>query len=106
MTKPKDDGDDDGMTSRGENLNDEVDAFIVEQEANRRINDRLLFPQKVATSISKTVNALALSFIIFGFILNVFGYAYVRDENGLRIDTMDAKRFQDEIVRSMRSDKK
>lgn len=88
-------------------LNDEVDAFIIEQEANRRVNDRLMLPRRVATSFSQTVGALAWTFIISGIILNFFGYAYVKDDTyGYRIDTIERKMFQEEVVRSMRSERK
>jgi hypothetical protein len=88
-------------------LDDDVDAFIAEQEATRRVNDRLLLPRRIATSFSKTVGALAYTFIISGFVLNFFGYAYVRDETyGFRVDTLEKKMFQEEVVRSMRSERK
>jgi hypothetical protein len=84
---------------------DEVDAFVIEREANRRVNDRLMLPRRVATSISQTVTALAWTYIILGFVLNSFGYAFVRDGTGggFRIDTVETRMFQEEVVRSMRT---
>jgi hypothetical protein len=69
-----------------------------EQKATRDLNNRLLLPDR----IGKAVNVTLYAFVILGFILNLFGFAYVRKPDGsLTIDTMDARRFQDEINRTV-----
>jgi hypothetical protein len=95
-----------GIASESSQPGEEVDAFLLEQEASRRMRERLMFPGRVATSISKTITAMAWSFVIFGFVLNFVGYGYVMDKDGWRIDTLEASMFQREIVRSMRSEDK
>jgi hypothetical protein len=69
-----------------------------EQKATRELNNRLLLPDR----IGKAVNVTLYAFVILGFILNLFGFAYVRKPDGsLIIDTIEARRFQDEINRTV-----
>lgn len=69
-----------------------------EQKAARDLDNRLLLPNR----IGKAVNVLLYTFVILGYVLNLFGLAYVKSPDGwsVTIDTIEARRFQDEINRT------
>jgi hypothetical protein len=55
------------------------------------------------TSISQTITAFGWGFLVLNFILQALGYALVSDDStGIRIDTLDAQKFQQEVVRSIK----
>lgn len=82
---------------------DPVDAFRAEQEAAQKVANRLMMPRVILTSISQTITALGWTFLIVSFILQALGYALVMDDTtGLRIDTLDAQIFQQEVTKSMK----
>jgi hypothetical protein len=81
---------------------DELDDFRVEQEAGRKVAHRLMLPRMIVTSISQSISALAWGFLLVSFILQIFGYAFVMDSFGFRIDTLEARQFQDEIMKSVK----
>lgn len=71
-----------------------------ERRAARDLNNRLLLPDR----IGKAVNTTLYAFVILGIILNIFGFAFVRKSDGsLTIDTIAARRFQNEISRTTMS---
>ncbi|KAG7364618.1 hypothetical protein IV203_037820 [Nitzschia inconspicua] len=81
---------------------DPVDAFRAEQEAAQKVGKRLMMPRVILTSISQTITAFGWTFLIVTFILQALGYALVMDDStGLRIDTLDAQKFQQEVTKSM-----
>jgi len=82
-----------------------LDEFLAEQEASRKVAQRLMFPRVVATSISQTITAFAWGFIILSFILQSLGYAFIFDDAGVRVDTLEAKQFQLEIIKSVKDGK-
>lgn len=67
-----------------------------EEKSDRNVMNRLLLPDR----IGRAVNVAAYVFILLGFLLNVLGYGYVMDKGSVRIDTMDAVKFQREVNRS------
>ena len=68
-----------------------------EQEASRRVMNRLLLPDK----IGKAINFAAWFFVISSIALESLGYGYVPKEGGgLTIDTLDHKAFVMEMRRS------
>ncbi|KAG7346762.1 hypothetical protein IV203_005831 [Nitzschia inconspicua] len=81
---------------------DPVDAFRAEQEAAQKVGKRLMMPRVILTSISQTITAFGWTFLIITFVLQALGYALVMDDStGLRIDTLDAQKFQQEVTKSM-----
>ena len=103
--KNSNDSDKDNKTTTKEDDDeddDSVDVFIAEQEASRKVAKRLMLPRMVATSISQTVSAFAWTFLILSFVLQIFGYSFIMDEGGLHIDTLEARQFREEIMKSTR----
>ena len=76
--------------------NDDKTIEEIEREASKKVASRLLFSWNLQEAISKT----AWAFVLIGFLLNLFGYDYVfNQESGtLRIDTIENKHFQQELV--------
>jgi hypothetical protein len=71
----------------------------MEEESSRKVMDRLLLPQR----IGEAVTSMAWLFVIGGFLLNVFGYDYVVNENHmLTIDTLENSQFQNAMRGSMK----
>jgi hypothetical protein len=101
QNESSDDGSDNEKNKMDEE-DDPIDEFIAEQEASRRVTQRLMFPRLVASSISQTVTAMAWLFLISSFVLQALGYSFIVDDAGLRIDTLEAKQFQDEIAKSIK----
>jgi hypothetical protein len=100
--KNMNDSDDDIKTTKDDDDYDPVDVFIAEQEASRKVANRLMLPRMVATSISQTISAFAWTFLILSFVLQICGYSFMMDESGLRIDTLEARQFQEEITKNMK----
>ena len=70
-----------------------------EEEASNRLMNRLLLPSK----LGHANNAAAFLFVIIGYLLNFFGYTYMKDSNGnFCVNTLDATLFQDKINKSSR----
>ena len=69
-----------------------------EEEATREVFGRLLFFDR----FRNLGYFVGIGIIVIGYVLRYFGYDYVVDERGLRIDTVEARQFQDEIVRNRR----
>jgi hypothetical protein len=68
-----------------------------EAEAGKRVNDRLMLPYRVG----RAVNYALWTFVFLGFALNIFGYGYIRGENGqLAVGTMEERNFQLEVRKS------
>jgi|Transcript_9766 hypothetical protein len=78
--------------------NDDKTIEEIEREASKKVASRLLFSWNLQDAISKT----AWAFVLIGFLLNLFGYDYVfNQESGtLRIDTIENKHFQQELVQA------
>jgi hypothetical protein len=82
---------------------DPRDTFRVEEEASQKVARRLMMPRVIMTSISQTIMAFGWGFLVVTFVLQALGYALVMDDStGLRIDTLDAQKFQQEVIRSMK----
>ena len=103
------DSDDDIKENGNDNRDSEdpvVDAFLAEQEASRKVQERLLMPQRIGKALSQTVTTIGWSFLVASFLLQQFGYAFVSNgHGGFRIDTLETAQFQKEVVRSMKQDK-
>ena len=67
-----------------------------QQEAERRVMNRLLLSQR----IGKSINTLAIVFIGTSLLLNLVGYDFVVRNGHLGIDTMEARQFLNEVQRS------
>eukprot|EP00980_Cylindrotheca_fusiformis_P028657 scaffold22634_cov123-Cylindrotheca_fusiformis.AAC.4 len=68
-----------------------------EEEASKRVRDKLLFPYR----LGRAFNALLWTFVVVGVLLNVFGYGYIRGDNGmLSIGTLEERNFQIEVNKS------
>lgn len=80
---------------------DERSIEEVEREASRKVASSLMFSWNLKEALTKT----AWAFVLVGFLLNLFGYDYVFDKDnwGLRIDTIENKQFQQELVRASKS---
>ena len=71
----------------------------IEEEASRRVMNRLLLPER----IGKAINFAAWVFVISSIVLEAMGYGYVpKDGGGIYIDTLDNRSFILEMRRSMR----
>jgi hypothetical protein len=71
----------------------------LEEEASKKVNDRLLFPFR----LGRAFNAAAWTFVLCGILLNVCGYGYIRGENGmLGVGTLEERNFQVEVNKSAR----
>eukprot|EP00978_Attheya_sp_CCMP212_P007362 scaffold17121_cov60-Attheya_sp.AAC.1 len=92
--KEKEDEDDGLLT--WEELSADPKMSQKEQEAANKLAFKFSFPDR----IGKAFNAFAVIFLVLGFILNQFGYAYVRNSNGwIGIDTLDRRDFQIEMYK-------
>lgn len=70
-----------------------------EAEASKRVQDKLLFPYR----FGRAFNAALWTFVLVGFLLNAFGYGYIRGENGmLAIGTLEEQNFQVEVNKGAR----
>ena len=75
-----------------------IELARLEEEASRKIFQSLLLPQR----IGEALNAAAVSFVVCGVVLNVFGYGYVvQDNHMITIDTLENREFQIEVRKSM-----
>lgn len=86
-----------GMVKPNKGNNDDRSIEEVEREASQKVASSLLFPWRLQEVVTKT----AWTFVLIGFLLNLFGYDYVFDKQNysLRIDTIENKQFQQELVR-------
>ena len=78
------------------NNNDDRSIEEVEREASRKVASRLMF----SWNLQQAINTTAWTFVLVGFLLNLFGYDYVfnKENQFLRIDTIENKQFQQELV--------
>lgn len=74
------------------------EIYEKEQEASRKVMDKLLFPNR----LNRAFTATAWAFIIFGFVLNLFGYDYLVKDGKFTIDTLENTQFENEIRRTMK----
>jgi hypothetical protein len=75
-----------------------VPAPLTEEESSRRVFSRLMLPAMLGEAFNKAVWAS----VVFATFLTVAGYAIVVKDHSLVIDTMENKRFQDEINRRIK----
>jgi len=74
-------------------------VLLTEEEVSKRVFDRLMLPDRIGSFL----NGAAWTFVAVGFLLQVFGYAYVRDDDGLiRIGTLEEQQFKREVMNSMK----
>lgn len=85
-----------------DNDEDRVEVFLAMEEASKRTTRRLLLPRMIVSSIGQTIQYSAYAFLIFSFALNIAGYSFINDGNGIRIGTMEEKAFLMEIAKSMK----
>lgn len=70
-----------------------VELSRLEQESSKRVMDRLLLPQR----IGQAVTSAAWFFVGLGFVLNIFGYGYVKKDGFITIDILENQAFQREL---------
>lgn len=72
------------------------DFYQKQEDADRKLMNRLLLPQR----IGQFFNTLAIAFILAGILLNLAGYDFVVRDGKVGIDTIEARQFRDEVNRS------
>ena len=72
-----------------------------EQEASRKTMNNLLIPTRLNNAITATLYAL----VLLGVVLNLFGYDYYLKDGQFVIDTLDNRRFENEVRRVMKTQK-
>jgi len=78
-----------------------VEYYQAEEEASRKINNRLMLPRILMTTMSQIITSLAYGFLILSFSLNLMGYSLIaNDGSGFRIGTLEERRFQMEVIKS------
>lgn len=89
------------MVDQNKGNNDDRSIEEVEREASRKVASSLMFTWNLQEALTKT----AWTFVLVGFILNIFGYDYVFDKDNLslRIDTIENKQFQQEVVKASKN---
>lgn len=85
------------MVEDNKESNDNRSIEEMESEASRKVASSLMFSWNLQEALTKT----AWTFVLVGFLLNLFGYDYVVDKEhwNLRIDTIEHKQVQQELVR-------
>jgi hypothetical protein len=73
-----------------------------EEKASREVTDRLLLPSRLGAVFGEAFQYVAIAFIVMSFFLNMNGYSFLFKDGSLTIDTLEARQFQDEIVRIRR----
>jgi hypothetical protein len=81
---------------------DPVEELLAMQEASNRVTNRLLLPGRIFGSIGESIRFLAIAFLVFSYGLNFAGYSLLRDDDSLRIGTLEDRNFQMEITRSLK----
>jgi len=81
---------------------DPVEEFLAMEEASNRVNQRLMMPRMIFSSIGKTVQFLAYGYLILSFTLGAFGYAIINDGDMIRIGSLEERDFLMEIAKSMK----
>ena len=97
LRQAKNDDEDEGASDNDPTAADE---YLSEEEASRRLEMRLMLPRMVMSYASRTVTILAWGFVVISYVLNAMGYSFVSDDSGIRIDTLEAKQFLDEVAKS------
>ena len=77
-----------------------VEEFLAMQEADRRVNRKLMLPRTIMSSIGSVIQFLAYGFLISQFVLGAFGYSIINDGDMVRIGTLEERDFQMEIRKS------
>jgi hypothetical protein len=75
------------------------ELYEKEIKASKKTMDNLLLPRRINNAITATLYA----FVIIGVVLNLFGYDYYVKDGEFVIDTLDKRRFENEIRRVMRA---
>jgi hypothetical protein len=73
-----------------------------EEESSKKVFDNLMAGRGVGT----IVTGAGWTFVVIGFILQMFGYDYVVRDGRVTIDTVEARQFQMEVNKSMKGLKK
>jgi hypothetical protein len=103
MATDDDDDDDDDAKERKKSEDSKpislYELSLLEEAASKKVNDRLLFPYR----LGRAFNAAAWTFVLCGILLNVFGYGYIRGQDGvIAVGTMEERNFQVEVNKSAR----
>eukprot|EP00535_Pseudo-nitzschia_heimii_P000044 CAMPEP_0197179476 /NCGR_PEP_ID=MMETSP1423-20130617/4408_1 /TAXON_ID=476441 /ORGANISM="Pseudo-nitzschia heimii, Strain UNC1101" /LENGTH=207 /DNA_ID=CAMNT_0042629387 /DNA_START=283 /DNA_END=906 /DNA_ORIENTATION=+ len=85
-----------------ENVDDRVEEFLAMQEASRRVTNRLMMPRKVLDAIGQTIRFVAIAFLVVSYGLQFAGYALIRDNDSIRIGTLNDQAFQMEVTKSVK----
>ena len=100
-TTIENDGDNDGDVDSKqlytfEEVSSDPELFQAEQEASRRVSDRMLLPDR----INKVMTATAWLFVIAGIVLQQIGYGFVVDPDThmITIDTLEHRAFLLELT--------
>ena len=99
-TVSKNDDNEDGALS-GSTLQEpeEPQKVYSEEEVGRQLMNRLTW----ASRLDGASYFVGILFLLSAYGLQLFGYSYLIDDNGrVRIDTIEARQFRDEVVRSKR----
>ena len=95
LQKNSNDSDSSSEKDKGDDARKEI---LSEEENARRVANRLLLPSRIGEAFNRALWTV----VLFTLILNVFGYTWVRKDNGaIVLDTIENKRFQDEINRNI-----
>ena len=93
--------DDDSVSDKGLGK-DTRKEYLSEEENARRVSNRLMLPSRIGDAVNRALWTV----VLFTVVLNIFGYTWVRKDDGaIALDTYENKRFQDEINRNIPSGK-
>ena len=70
-----------------------------EEESSKKVIQNLTAGRGLGT----IVTAAGWAFVLIGFVLNMFGYDYVVRDGRVTIDTVEARQFQMEVNRAMKT---
>ena len=84
-------------------LMNEFELQRQEKKASKESFDRLMLPYRIGTSLNKATYAVVITFLVVNFFLNLGGYSFILKDGGLKIDTLEARQFQQEIHRSVKN---
>lgn len=73
-----------------------------EEKKSKENLDRLMTPFNIEEAINKAGIAVAIVFFVADFLLNQNGYAFMVKDGQFKIDTLESRQFQREIVRNAR----
>jgi hypothetical protein len=72
-----------------------------EEESSKKVFNNLT----AGNGLGTIVTGAGWTFVVIGFILNMFGYDYVVRDGRVTIDTVEARQFQMEVNKSMKVQK-